>query len=150
MSGLNFSIESPISNFLQNDQNDDEEATEIWQKKAAIALFRSGNKRFLSSLSDCIGNAIPCLARASLVTVSWMSNFLCSMEDEGFRSMACLILVPQLIQMLSYNRDVEERVMASYSLLNLAKKSPGKICNCISLVTSKKHDSQLPGRCYRP
>lgn len=124
-----------------NDQNDEEEATENWQKKAAIALFRSGNKRFLSALSDSIANGIPCLARASLVTVSWMSNFLCSMEDESFRWMACSILVPQLIELLSYNRDVEERVIASYSLLNLAKNS-GKICNYISSVTSKKNYSQ--------
>ena len=45
------------------------------------------------------------------------------MEDKSFRAMACSILVPQLVEMLSYNRDVEERVMASYSLLNLAKNS---------------------------
>lgn len=116
-------------------ENDEEEATENWQKKAAIALFRSGNKRFLSALSDSIANGIPCLARASLVTVSWMSNFLCSMEDESFRWMACSILVPQLIELLSYNRDVEERVIASYSLLNLAKNS-----ECTSMLSSLDHE----------
>lgn len=75
------------------------------------------------ALSDSIANGIPSLARASLVTVSWMSSFLSTVGDENLRNMACSILVPQLLESLNYDKDVEERVLASYSLLSLAKSS---------------------------
>lgn len=75
------------------------------------------------ALSDSIANGIPSLARASLVTVSWMSSFLNTVGDDNLRSMACSILVPQLLESLNYDKDVEERVLASYSLLCLAKSS---------------------------
>ncbi|KAK9267132.1 hypothetical protein L1049_009551 [Liquidambar formosana] len=103
--------------------NEEEEAADDWQRKAAIVLLTRGNKRLLAALSDSIANSIPSLARASLITVSWMSSFLPSIPDENFRSLACSILVPQLLQSLKYDRDLEERVLASYSLLSLIKSS---------------------------
>lgn len=39
------------------------------------------------------------------------------------KSMACSILVPQLLKSLNFDKDVEERVLASYSLVNLVKSS---------------------------
>ncbi|KAF8412731.1 hypothetical protein HHK36_000700 [Tetracentron sinense] len=98
--------------------------------KAATVLLTSGNKRFLTALSDSIANGIPCLARASLVTVAWMSNSLPSIEDSNLRSMACSILVPQLLETLNYDRALEERVLASLALLNLVKSS-----ECLSMLS---------------
>ena len=86
-------------------------------------LFNSGNKRLLVALSDCIANGIPRLARASIITVTWMTSLLHSVGDENLRSMACSILTPQLLESLNYEKDLEERVLASYSLLSLMKSS---------------------------
>ncbi|XWS16050.1 hypothetical protein CRYUN_Cryun34aG0052600 [Craigia yunnanensis] len=103
--------------------HEEEEAIEDWQKKAATALLNSGNKRFLAALSNSMAKGIPSLARASLLTVAWMSSFLHSVRDKDFQSMACSILVPQLIESSNYNRALEERVLASFSLQRLLKSS---------------------------
>lgn len=86
----------------------------------------------LSSLANCVANSIPCLARASFTTISWMCSYLHLAEDTEFSSMAFSILTPHLLQSLSYDNDVEERVLASYSLLHLTKNSG---ISFISLLT---------------
>ncbi|KAL3851574.1 hypothetical protein ACJIZ3_013456 [Penstemon smallii] len=101
--------------------NEEEKTRENWQKRAAVVLLSSGNRRLLTSLSDSIANSIPRLARASLVTVCWMSNVI---VDKQLQFGACSILVPQLIECLNYNnddRDIEERILASFSILGLTK-----------------------------
>ncbi|KAK6264394.1 hypothetical protein SCA6_019828 [Theobroma cacao] len=103
--------------------HEEEEAIVHWQRKAAIALLNSGNKRFLASLSNSMAKGIPSLARASLLTVAWMSSFLHSVRDKDFQSMACSILVPQLLESSNYNQALEERVLASFSLQRLIKSS---------------------------
>lgn len=101
----------------------EEEEAEIWQKRAACVLFKSGKKNLLSALADSIANGIPCLARASLITISWMSSYLNIVEDRKLPPMVFSILRPQLLRSLNYDKDVEERVLASYSLLYLVKYS---------------------------
>lgn len=101
----------------------EEEEAESWQQRKARVLFKNGNKNLLSALADTIANGIPCLARASLITISWMSNYLNIIEDTVLPQMAFSILRPQLLQSLNYDKDVEERVLASYSLLYLVKYS---------------------------
>ncbi|OMO65893.1 Armadillo-like helical [Corchorus olitorius] len=103
--------------------HEEEEAIEDWQRRVAIALLSSGNKRFLAALSNCMAKGIPSLSRASLLTVTWMSSFVHSVKDKLFQSMACSILVPQLLESSSYNRALEERVLASFSLQQLIKDS---------------------------
>lgn len=118
-----FSNDELVAAVFVHDQRADEEAAENWQKKAAAILFKSGNKRLLDALSVSISNGISSLSRASLITVSWMSTFLHLVGDENLQLMACSILVPQLVASLSYDKDVEGKVLASYSLLNLTKHS---------------------------
>lgn len=101
----------------------EEEEAESWQKRKASVLFKNGNKNLLSALADTIANGIPCLARASLITISWMSSYLNLIEDTMLPPMAFSILRQQLLQSLNYDKDVEERVLASYSLLYLVKYS---------------------------
>ncbi|CAK9147459.1 unnamed protein product [Ilex paraguariensis] len=103
--------------------NEEEDAMENWQRKAAIVLLTSGNNSFLAALSDSIANGIPCLTRASIVTVSWMSRFLLQIGDDNLHFVACSILVPGLIESLNYDKSLEERILASFSLFNLIKNS---------------------------
>ncbi|KAK6917052.1 hypothetical protein RJ641_017803 [Dillenia turbinata] len=101
--------------------NEEEEAMRNWLRNATIALLTSGKKKLLVALSDCIANGIPCLARASLVTVSWMTTFLQSIVDENLHLIASSTLSPMLLESLKYDRALEERILASFSLLNLTK-----------------------------
>ncbi|XP_031404070.1 putative E3 ubiquitin-protein ligase LIN [Punica granatum] len=100
-----------------------EEESKRWLGRTATVLLRSGHKRFLTALSSSIDNGIPVLARASLVTLSWLSVYLPCMEDKDLKSTACSIFVPQMLESINYDRALEERVLASLSLLNLAKSS---------------------------
>lgn len=104
-------------------QNEEDIEIQNWQRKAAIVLLTSGKKRFLSALCDSIANSIPCLARASLVTVSWICSYLHSVGDENLQSEACSTVVPCLIESLNCDRALEERVLASLTLLALIKCS---------------------------
>lgn len=108
---------------MSHQNKEEEEEAEDWQKKAAYDLFKNGNRKLLSTLANSIANGIPSLARASLMTISWMSSYLNLVEDTKFPPMALSILAPQLLQSLNYDNDVEERVLASYSLLCLTKNS---------------------------
>ncbi|CAJ2658052.1 unnamed protein product [Trifolium pratense] len=114
----------------------EEEENESWQKKVAYVLFKSGNRKLLSALANSIANGIPCLARASLTTISWMCSYLHLVEDTKLTSMAFSIFTPHLLQSLNYDNDVEERVLASYSLLHLTKNS-----GCDSILPSLNKDS---------
>lgn len=104
----------------------EEGESESWLRKTAAMLLGNGRTRFLTALSSSMDNGIPILARASLVTLSWLSCYLNSMEDKGLKSTACSIFVPQMVRSTSYNRALEERVLASFSLLNLVK-GPGTV-----------------------
>ncbi|KAB2029248.1 hypothetical protein ES319_D05G149500v1 [Gossypium barbadense] len=103
--------------------HEEKEAIKNWQRKAAISLLNSGNKKFLAALSNSMANGIPSLARASLLTVTWMSSFLHSVRDKDFQSMACSVLVPRLLESSNYSRAVEETVLASISLQQLINGS---------------------------
>lgn len=92
-----------------------------WQLKAATVFFNHGHKSLLSALSTSMTSCIPSLAKACLVMVSWMSKYLFVVTDDKLCLMAPSILVPPLIKYLNYDKDVEDRVLASYSLLNLSK-----------------------------
>ncbi|XP_043701212.1 putative E3 ubiquitin-protein ligase LIN-1 [Telopea speciosissima] len=118
--------------------NEEDEATEDWQRRTASVLLTSSNKRFLIALSKCISNGIPSLAWASMVTVAWLSSLLSSIQDASFQSMACLSLVPRLLECLNYDKALEERVLASLSLMNLTKNS-----ECVSMVS--RLDKELIG-----
>lgn len=110
-----------------NDQYEEEEDVVNWQLKAANVLFNHGHKSLLSALSTSMTSCIPSLAKASLITVSWMSRYLFVIKDEKLCLMAPSILVLPLIKYLNRDKDVEDQVLASYSLLNLSKYT-GESC----------------------
>ncbi|KAI3664879.1 hypothetical protein L6452_43490 [Arctium lappa] len=103
---------------------DEDDEIEHWQRKAAMGLWISGGEKLIAALGESIANGIPCLARASLVTVAWMSKFVHTVGDgDVLRSTALLTMVRQLIESLNRTSTIEERVLASFSLLALSKSS---------------------------
>lgn len=75
----------------------------------------------MGALAKSIVNGTPNLAQASLFTVAWISNYINWVNDEKLGFMASSILVPQLIESSNYDRVIEERVLAAYSLQNIVK-----------------------------
>ncbi|KAJ0975832.1 hypothetical protein J5N97_017797 [Dioscorea zingiberensis] len=103
---------------------EEERATEAWLSNLATVLLTSGHKRLLVALSNCIADWIPNLARSCLVTVAWMSCSISSSKGaHKLMSLACSILAPRLLESLNYDRALEERVLASLSLLNFARQT---------------------------
>ena len=104
-----------------NDQ-EEEKVVEERLKKLASMLLNSGGKRFLMALSNCISDGIPSLSRSCLITITWMSSSLSPLRGcNDFQPLACSILAPKLLDSLSYDRVLEERVLASLSLLNVVR-----------------------------
>ncbi|XP_027348290.1 uncharacterized protein LOC113859805 [Abrus precatorius] len=104
-------------------KNKEEDEAESWQTRAASFLFKSGNKNLLAALADSAVNGVPSLARASLITISWMSSYLHLVDDRKLPPMVFSIIIPLLLKYLNYDKDVEARVLVSYSLLCLVKNS---------------------------
>ncbi|OEL23408.1 hypothetical protein BAE44_0015574 [Dichanthelium oligosanthes] len=103
-------------------RKEEEKAVEERLKKLALMLLNSGGKRFLMALSNCISDGIPCLSRSCLITVTWMSSSLSPLRGcNDFQPLACSILAPKLLDSLSYDRVLEERVLASLTLLNVVR-----------------------------
>nr|CAB3448962.1 unnamed protein product [Digitaria exilis] len=101
---------------------EEEKVVEERLKKLASMLLNSGGKRFLMALSNSISDGIPGLSRSCLVTVTWMSSSLSPLRGcNDFQPLACSVLAPKLLDSLSYDRVLEERVLASLSLLNVVR-----------------------------
>ncbi|XP_076960767.1 uncharacterized protein LOC143637207 [Bidens hawaiensis] len=84
----------------------------------------SGGKILIRALSESIANGLACLARASLVTVAWISKFVHTVGDgDVVNSIEFSTLIQHLIQCLNSDNTIEERVLASFSLLSLSKSS---------------------------
>ncbi|KAG2409288.1 uncharacterized protein HKW66_Vig0041100 [Vigna angularis] len=134
MEGSSYGKEIVVCDSAHKNEEDNE--AETWRRKAACVLFQSGNQNLLKALSDSSINGVPSLARASLVTISWMSSYLHLVDDRKFPPMAFSILTPLLLKSLNYDKDVGARVLASYSLLCLVK-----ISGCVSFLASLDKDS---------
>lgn len=110
--------------------DEEENETEDWLRKVASVLLSTGKKRLLVALENCIGNGIPCLGRSCLVTVAWMINSLSLLQNAtALWSLASSILIPRLLECLNYDRALEERVLATISLLNFARNSGRRLIN---------------------
>ncbi|KAL8200166.1 hypothetical protein R6Q57_011505 [Mikania cordata] len=106
----------------KNMNKDDE--IEHWQRKAAMSLWMSGGKKLIGALGESIVYGVPCLARASLVTVAWISKFVHTVGDgDVLQSNEFSTLMRHLLQFLNRDNTIEERVLASFSLLSLSKSS---------------------------
>ncbi|XP_052200755.1 putative E3 ubiquitin-protein ligase LIN-2 [Diospyros lotus] len=114
------------------DLNEEDDATHDWQRKAASVLLTCGKKTFLAAFSNSISNGIPCLARASLVTVAWVTRYLDSIGDDDLQLAACTVLLPCLIESLNDDNALEGRVLASFTLHTLLKSS----ADCFSIISS--------------
>ncbi|KAK8461633.1 hypothetical protein SEVIR_1G072900v4 [Setaria viridis] len=116
---------------------EEEKVVEERLKKLALMLLNSGGKRFLAALSNCISDGIPSLSRSCLITVTWMSSSLSPLGGcNDFQPLACSVLAPNLLDSLSYDRVLEERVLASLSLLNVVRHP-----ECMEKVFPLKKDT---------
>ncbi|KAK2634892.1 hypothetical protein Ddye_029684 [Dipteronia dyeriana] len=119
---------------------EEQEAAEIWQRRVAIGLVKNSNREgLLGGLANCIANGIPSLARASLFTVAWITNFLHSLADENLLSMASSILLPQLIQSSTCDSPLEDQMLASFSFQRLTAT-----LGCVSILSSLDEDMISP------
>ncbi|XP_078428712.1 putative E3 ubiquitin-protein ligase LIN-1 [Wolffia australiana] len=100
--------------------DDDEEAEmEDWRKRFSSIFLRRRGERFSSSLSKCLASGIPSLARSCLVMVTWTSMSISASLKSPHLAVAWSPLVPALLDRLSRDRAMEERVLAAFSLRNI-------------------------------
>ncbi|XP_020269621.1 putative E3 ubiquitin-protein ligase LIN-1 isoform X1 [Asparagus officinalis] len=121
---------------------EEEKSRDSWLRKLAITLLSSGYKRFVVALSNCIADGIPGLARSCLITVAWVSCSISSLHNvkSSPHALACSILRPRLLESLSYDKALEERVLASLSLHSFARH---RECLQMLLPLSKETLSSL-------
>lgn len=118
------------SRFLKVDpagEDDEEEnAREKWLTSLSASLLGDGKKSFLDAVSKCLSLGKSDLVRVCLTTVAWLSFSLASLHDTRYQLSAFSALISPLKQYLEYGVLVEQRILASLSLLNFST-IPGQL-----------------------
>ncbi|XVE78804.1 hypothetical protein DITRI_Ditri14bG0007400 [Diplodiscus trichospermus] len=105
-------------------QEDDECGNEEWLMNLSAALVgSSGKKLFLHAISKCLGSGNSDLVTACLTTVAWLTGALSSLTDAEFQVSTFFTLISQLKRSLQNGAQLQHKVLASKSLLNLSKIS---------------------------
>ncbi|GMI97475.1 hypothetical protein HRI_003416800 [Hibiscus trionum] len=99
---------------------DEERAIAEWLRNLSTSLVGSGNKSFLEAISKCLGSRNGDLVTACLTTVAWLTGVLPSPTDAELQQTLCT-LISQLKQSLESGAQVQHKITASMSLLNLSK-----------------------------
>lgn len=110
---------------------DEEEQTarEKWLVSLSASLLGDGTKSFLDAVSKCLSLGNSDLVRVCLTTVAWLSFSLASIHDTKFQLFAFSALISPLKQCLEYGELVEQKILASLSLLNFST-IPGQSFSC--------------------
>lgn len=105
-------------------QEDEAKQKEKWLKDVTLVLIGNGRKSFMKTLSRCLVSGIQGLVRTCLVTAAWMSHALVLLSaSHQIPSAVFSDFIPQLKQRLEEDDQIEHRILASISLLNLSKVS---------------------------
>ncbi|CAL9206682.1 unnamed protein product [Musa hybrid cultivar] len=121
-----------LFNTINYDDNKDDEdlledeakQKEKWLKDVTLVLIGNGRKSFMETLSRCLVSGIQGLVRTCLVTAAWMSHALVLLSASHQIPLAVFSdFIPQLKQRLEEDDQIEHRILASVSLLNLSKVS---------------------------
>ncbi|KAI3449899.1 hypothetical protein Pfo_006564 [Paulownia fortunei] len=98
------------------EDGDEENAREKWLLSLSASLLGDG-KSFLDTLSKCLSLGNSDLVRVCLTTVAWLSSSVASLPDTKFQLCAFSALISPLKQCLQYGELVEQKILASLSLL---------------------------------
>lgn len=102
------------------DDDEEENARERWLTSLSSSLLGDGKKSFLDAVSKCLSSGKSELVRVCLTTVAWLSFSLASLHDTKYQLSAFSALISPLKQYLQYGVLVEQRILASLSLLNFS------------------------------
>lgn len=108
---------------LITNQEDEECANEEWFRNLSAALVGSGKRSFLEAISNGLGSGNSDLVTACLTTVAWLTDVLSSPTNAEFQLLTFGTLISRLKQILENGAQVENKVLASISLLNFSKIS---------------------------
>lgn len=92
-------------------------------RNLTVTLLGNGKKSFLETLSKCLGSENLDLMRVCLITAEWLSRALSSLSGSEFQLTAFSSLIFPLKERLKNGEQVEQKILASVSMLNFSKIS---------------------------
>ncbi|KAB2607461.1 E3 ubiquitin-protein ligase LIN-1 [Pyrus ussuriensis x Pyrus communis] len=116
-----------------------ENSSEDWLRNLTVSLLGYGKKSFVETLSKCLGSENLELIRMCLITVEWLSRALSSLSGSEFQLSAFSSLIFPLKQCLKTSEQVEQKILASMSMLNFSK-----ISECRVLLRENTEDIAVP------
>ncbi|KAM2691327.1 hypothetical protein EV2_005741 [Malus domestica] len=116
-----------------------ENSSEDWLRNLTVSLLGYGKKSFVETLSKCLGSENLELIRMCLITVEWLSRALSSLPGSEFQLSAFSSLIFPLKQCLKTSEQVEQKILASMSMLNFSK-----ISECRVLLRENTEDIAVP------
>ncbi|KAI4340556.1 hypothetical protein MLD38_025380 [Melastoma candidum] len=119
---------------------DEELGNQLWVKNLLLSLLGSGKKSFMYAISRCFSSGDAEFARVCLTTVACLSFALSSLSEAEFHLSAYSTLVPLLKGKLENGDHIEDKILASFSLLNFSRISE---CRVLLMKISKEIASPL-------
>ncbi|ONH99153.1 hypothetical protein PRUPE_6G014500 [Prunus persica] len=119
--------------------DDEDNSIEDWLRNLTVTLLGNGKKSFLETLSKCLGSENLDLMRVCLITAEWLSRALSSLSGSEFQLTAFSSLIFPLKERLKNGEQVEQKILASVSMLNFSK-----ISECRVLLRESTEDIAVP------
>lgn len=105
---------------------DEECAIAEWLRNLSASLIGSGKVSFLEAISKCLGSGNRDLVTACLTSVAWLTRALPLQTDAELQRTLCS-LISHLKQSLENGAQLQHKILASMSLLNLSKISECRV-----------------------
>ncbi|BFG33468.1 hypothetical protein CerSpe_197420 [Prunus speciosa] len=119
--------------------DDEDNSIEDWLRNLTVTLLGNGKKSFLETLSKCLGSENLDLMRVCLITAEWLSHALSSLSGSEFQLTAFSSLIFPLKERLKNGEQIEQKILASVSMLNFSK-----ISECRVLLRESTEDIAVP------
>ncbi|KAL1165259.1 hypothetical protein V6Z11_A06G119900 [Gossypium hirsutum] len=105
---------------------DEECAIAEWLRNLSASLIGSGKVSFLEAISKCLGSGNRDLVTACLTSVAWLTSALPLQTEAELQRTLCS-LISHLKQSLENGAQLQHKILASMSLLNLSKISECRV-----------------------
>ena len=87
-----------------------------WEKRIAFVLCNHDNGAIFKALEECLRSKSVEMAKACLVTATWLMHMLSRPPETGVKMIASRCLLDQFVEVLYSSRNLEEKVLATLAL----------------------------------
>ncbi|CAM6085489.1 unnamed protein product [Calypogeia fissa] len=98
------------------DQEEEERAAKVWEKKVAGALVGHDLGTLIESLGQGIQSKHPDVSKPCMIAATWLTYMLPKLPNTGIRQTARNCLLDHFVGVLQTSKDLQQRVLAALAI----------------------------------